>query len=116
MVCTACTEPQCLYSRPVTLLPLSAVLNVQTLSACTIELYLYSPYWPYGLYRASVPVQESYNSTPPIGHTACAEPQCLKRVHFTFTLLQVSAVYMSHHLVGRSHRYFKKKARLFTLA
>ena len=22
-----------------------------------VELYLYSPYWPYGLYRASVPVQ-----------------------------------------------------------
>jgi hypothetical protein len=30
---------------------------VQSLSACTVELYLYSPYGPYGLYRASVPVQ-----------------------------------------------------------
>jgi len=27
------------------------------LSACTVQLYLYSPYGPYGLYRASVPVQ-----------------------------------------------------------
>ena len=27
------------------------------LSACTVELYLYSPYGPYSLYRASVPVQ-----------------------------------------------------------
>ena len=54
---TACTEPQCLYSRAIPLLPLWAVLPVQSLSACTVELYLYSPYGPYGLYRASVPVQ-----------------------------------------------------------
>ena len=31
------------------------------------------PLWAYGLYRASVPVQNSYNSTPPIGRTACTE-------------------------------------------
>jgi hypothetical protein len=35
------------------------------------ELYLYSPYGPYGLYRASVPVQYSYTSTPPMDRTAC---------------------------------------------
>jgi hypothetical protein len=54
---TACTEPQCLYSRAIPLLPLWAVRPVQSLSACTGELNLYSPYGPYGLYRASVPVQ-----------------------------------------------------------
>jgi len=103
---TACTEPQFLYSTDIPLLPLLAVRPVQSLSACTVELYLYSPYRPYGLYRASVPVQYSYNSTPPIGRTACTEPQCLystaipllpllavrpvqnlsdcSRVHFTF--------------------------------
>ena len=54
---TACTEPQCLYSTAIPLLPLWAVRPVQRLSACTIELYLYSLYGPYGLYRASVPVQ-----------------------------------------------------------
>ena len=37
---TACTEPQYLYKR-----------------ALYLYLYLYSPYGPYGLYRASVPVQ-----------------------------------------------------------
>jgi len=42
-----------------------------------VELYLYSPYGPYDLYRASVPVQYSYTSTPPTGRTACTEPQCL---------------------------------------
>ena len=52
---TACTEAQCLYSK----------------------LNLYSPYVPYSLYRASVPVQYSYTSTPPIGCTAYTEPQCL---------------------------------------
>jgi len=32
----ACTEPQCLYSRTIPLLPLWAVQPVQTLSACTV--------------------------------------------------------------------------------
>ena len=54
---TACTEPKCLYSRPIPLLPLWAVQPVQSLSACTVELYLSSPYGPYRLYRASVPAQ-----------------------------------------------------------
>jgi hypothetical protein len=49
---TACREPQCLYSRAIPLLPLWAVRPVQSLSACTVELHLYSPYGPYGLYRA----------------------------------------------------------------
>jgi hypothetical protein len=31
--------------------------TVQSLSACAVELYLYTHYGPYGLYRASVPVQ-----------------------------------------------------------
>jgi len=43
--------------RAIPLLPLWAIRPVQSLSACTVELYLYSPYGPYGLYRASVPVQ-----------------------------------------------------------
>jgi len=73
----ACTEPQCLYSTAITLLPLWAVRPVQGLSACTVQLYLYSPYGPYGLYRALVPVQYSYNSTPPMGRTTSTEPQCL---------------------------------------
>jgi hypothetical protein len=44
-------------SRAIHLLPQWAVRPVQSLSACTVELYLYSHYGPYGLYRASVPVQ-----------------------------------------------------------
>ena len=39
---TACTEPHCLYKGALYL---------------TVELYLYSPYGPYSLYRASLPVQ-----------------------------------------------------------
>ena len=64
-------------SRAIPLLPLWAVRPVQSLRACTVELYLYSPYGPSGLYRASVPVQYSYTSTPPMGRPACTEPQCL---------------------------------------
>ena len=48
--------------RAISLLPLWAVRPVQSPIACTrvhlyLYLYLYSPYGPYGLYRASVPVQ-----------------------------------------------------------
>src|SRR5215475_12951375 len=68
---TACTEPQCLYSRAIPLLPLWAVRPVQSLSACTVELYLYSPYGPYGLYSRAIPL------LPHMGRTACTEPQCL---------------------------------------
>jgi len=71
---SACTEPQCLYSRAIPLLLLWAVVPVQSLSACRVQLYLYSYYGPYGLYRASVPVQYSYTSTPTMVRTACTEP------------------------------------------
>jgi len=82
---TACTEPQCLYSTAIPLLPVWAVRPVQSLRACTVELYLYSPYGPYGLYRASVPVQYSYTSTPPMDRTACTEPHCLYNgAHYLF--------------------------------
>ena len=57
--------------EPIPLLPLWAVRPVQSLSACTrvhftftVELYLYSPYGPYGLYRASVHVQGCTLSLP----------------------------------------------------
>jgi len=50
-----CTEPQCLYSTAIPLLPLWTVRPVQGLSACAVQLYL----------------------TPPMGHMACTEPQCL---------------------------------------
>ena len=83
---TVCTEPQCLYSTAIPLLHLWAVRSVQSLSACTVQLYLYCPYGLYGLYRASVPVQYSYTSTPPMGRTVCTEPQCLYKgaLYLTF--------------------------------
>ena len=79
------TEPQCLYRAsvpvqgctlplPIPLLPLLAVWPVQSLSVCTVELYLYQPYGPYGLYRASVPVPVQLTSNPPMGRTACRDP------------------------------------------
>jgi len=44
---TACREPQCLYN-----------------GALYLYLFLYSPYGPYGLYRASVPVQRCTLTLP----------------------------------------------------
>jgi len=74
---TASRVPQCLYSTAIPLLPLRAVRPLQFLSACTVQLYLYSPYGPYVLYCSSVPVQYSYTSTPPMGRTVSKVPQCL---------------------------------------
>ena len=64
-------------SRAISLLPYWDVRPVQSLSACTVELYLYFLYGPFGLYRASVPVQYSYTSTSSMGRSACTEPQFL---------------------------------------
>jgi len=61
---TACRELQCLYNRAKPLLFLCAARPLDSLSDCTVQPYHYSPFWPYGLYRASVPVQYSYTSTP----------------------------------------------------
>jgi hypothetical protein len=42
---TACTEPQCLYSRAIPLLPLWALQPVQNLSACTRMNFTF--FYPY---------------------------------------------------------------------
>ena len=83
-------------SRAISLPSLWAVRPVQSLSACTVELYLYSLYGPCGLYRASVPVQQSYTSTPPMGCTACTEPQCLYKgaLYLTFYYIAVVVHYV----------------------
>jgi len=75
----ACTGLQCLYGTATPLFHLWAVRPLQSISACTVKLYLYYPYGPYGLYSSSVPVQYSYNSNNTMGRTACTEPQCLYR-------------------------------------
>jgi len=70
---TASTQPQCLYN-----------------GALYLYLYLYSPYGPYGLYRASLPVQRCtlplpitllplWTVRPVQSLSACTT------VHFTFT-------------------------------
>ena len=78
---TACTEPQCLYNGALYLY-------------LTVELYLYSPYGPYGLYRASVPVQGCtlplpYSRAIPLLPLWAVRPvqslSACTRVHFTFT-------------------------------
>ena len=74
---TACTEPQCLYKGALYL---------------TVELYLYSPYGPYGLYRASVPVQGCtlpYSRAIPLLPLWAIQPvqslSACTRMHVTFT-------------------------------
>jgi len=70
---TACTEPQCLY-------------NV----ALYLYLYLYFPYGPYGLYRASVPVQRCTLTLPlPLFPLWTVRPvqsiSACTTLHFSFT-------------------------------
>ena len=96
---TACTEPQCLYSTAIPLLPQWAVRPVQSLIACTVVLYLYSPQWAvrpaqslsacrvvlylYSPQWAVRPVQSlsacrvQLYLYSPMGRTASTEPQCL---------------------------------------
>ena len=90
---TACTEPQCLYKGALYLY-------------LTVELYLYSPYGPYGLYRASVPVQGCtlplpYSRAMPLLPLWAVRPveslSACTRVHFT---LQYS--YTSTPPMGRT--------------
>jgi hypothetical protein len=68
---TACTGPQCLYSRTIPLLPLWAVRHVQSFSACTVELYFYSPYGPYCLYSRTIPLLPLWDVRPVQGLSAC---------------------------------------------
>ena len=77
---TSCTEPQCLYSTAIPLLPSVPVQYSYNSTPsmgrmdCTEPQCLYSTATPL---HPSVPVQYSYTSTPPMGRTACTEPQCL---------------------------------------
>ena len=77
---TACTEPQCLYSRAIPLLPLWGVRPVQNLSACTVQLYLYSPQC---LYSTAIPLLPLWAIQPVQSLSACTvqlylySPQCL---------------------------------------
>ena len=84
-------------SRAIPLLPLWTVRPVQGLSACTVQLYLYSPYGPYSLYRASVSVQYSYTSTPPLwtvrpvqSLSACTVQLCLYSPYGPYGLYRAS--------------------------
>ena len=45
MGCTACTEPQCLYSTAISLFPLWAVRPVQSLSACTMVHFTFTSHY-----------------------------------------------------------------------
>ena len=79
---TACTEPHYLYKGALYLY-------------LTVELNLYSPYGPYGLYRASVPVQGCtlplpYSRAIPLLPLWAIWPvqsfSACTRVHFNFLL------------------------------
>jgi hypothetical protein len=96
---TACTEPHFLYSTAILLLPLLAIRPVLSLSAWTVHLYFYSLYWPYSLYRTSVPVKYIYTSTPPINHTACTDPRCLNSTAIILLHVLVIRPLQSHSAV-----------------
>ena len=105
---TACTEPQCLYkgalylySRAIPLLPLWAVWPVQSLSACT---------------RVHFTLQYSYTSTPPVGRTACTEPQCLYKgalYSIAIPLLPLWAVWPVQSLSACTRVHFNFTVELY---
>jgi len=90
--------PWSIKSIAIPVLPLRAVRPVQRLSACTVQLYLYSPYGPYSLYTASVPVQYSYTSTPPMGRTACTVQLYLYSPYGPYGLYRASVPVQGYNL------------------
>jgi len=56
---TAFTGLLCPYSTAIPLLPVWKIQTAQNFSASRVNLILYFPYGPYGLYRTSVPLQYS---------------------------------------------------------
>jgi len=74
---TACTEPQCLYSTAILLLLLWAVRAVESLSACTVQLYIYFPYGSNGftepqcLYSRAIPLLPLWAVRTLKSHSAC---------------------------------------------
>jgi hypothetical protein len=99
---TACREPQCLYKGALYLY-------------LTVELYLYSSYGPYGLYRVSVPVQGCtlplpYSRAIPLLPLWTVRPvqslSACTRVHFNFTFPEAISIlpYLScvHSIIFRS--------------
>ena len=87
---TACTEPQCLYSIAIPLLPLWTVRSVQSLSACTVELYLYFPYGPYGLYSTAVPLLPLWAVRPVKSLSACTVQLYLYSPYGPYSLYRTS--------------------------
>ena len=92
---TACTQPQCLYKGALYL---------------TVELYLYSPYVPYGLYRASVPVQGCivpYSRAIPLlplwavrpvqSLSVCTRVHCTNPTTVPDTVIGITDVLLSEH-------------------
>ena len=93
---TACTEPKCLYSTAIPLLPLWAVRPVQSLSACTVQLYLYSPQC---LYSTALPLLPLWAVRTVQSLSDCT------RLHFTFT-------FTAHHWRRRWTWMFYRKITL----
>ena len=68
---TACTERQCLYSTAIPLLPSVTVHYSYTstpLSACTVQLYLYTPQC---LYSTAIPLLPLWTVRPVQSLSAC---------------------------------------------
>ena len=74
--------PWSIKSIAIPVLPLRAVRPVQRLSACTVQLYLYSPYGPYGLYSTAIPLLPLWAVRLVQNLSTCTR---LHRPFFTFT-------------------------------
>jgi len=85
---TACTEPQCLYKGALYFY-------------LTVELYLYSPYGPYGLYRASVPVQGTLYLYLTVSNNHTVDAQCCQVALTPEDLLHIILLTVANHQHGR---------------
>jgi len=68
---------RCLYCTAVPLIFLWSLQSEGSLNTCTVQLYVYSQYGTYGMYRPSAPVQYNQISTTTIGRMVCTDFQFL---------------------------------------
>ena len=61
------------FTHVLLLLPPRTVQLEQNLIACTIQIYLYSHYGPYGLYSTAIPLHRLWTIRPVQSRSACTE-------------------------------------------
>ena len=127
---TACTEPQCLYSTAIPLLPLWAVRPVQSLSACTtVQFTFLMSYFPPRTTQRSKHKEwctvHAARAILPHGYLANCQQRLLLACQRNFTFRKRvptctfrwidAGLTVRGCIPGRGNRFFSSQAKLQTV-